>query len=205
MPGRRPERVRTKSTASISTRSPSTPWLNLPPAGPSSTSSNGWPWMVGPFGDDVGDEAAVVIGGEVHRPVDGGVDVDAMGPDVTGEADVEQVLERGPTDRRTERERQVPRRGRGAPPPLDRLRADGPELGDELVVRQVGALADLQLVEAVDPVMRVDLLVEGHARAEAGGRTPSPTPARRPTRARATRPCGRPTRCSPSAAPTRRG
>ena len=39
------EDVRTKSMASISTRSPSVPWLNLPPAGPSSTSSNGWPWM----------------------------------------------------------------------------------------------------------------------------------------------------------------
>ena len=34
VPGRRPERVRMKSRASISTRSPSTPWLNLPPAGP---------------------------------------------------------------------------------------------------------------------------------------------------------------------------
>ena len=66
-----------------------------------------------PLGDDVGDEATVVIGGEVHRPVDGGVDVDAMSPDVTGEADVEQVLERGPTDRRAERDRQVPQPGAG--------------------------------------------------------------------------------------------
>ena len=47
--------------------------------------------------------------------------------------------------------------------PFDRLRAHGAELGDELVVRQVLALADLQLVHAVDPVVRFDLLVERHA------------------------------------------
>ena len=40
----------------------------------------------GPFGDDVGDQAAVVVGGEVHRSVDGRVDVDPVGPDVTGES-----------------------------------------------------------------------------------------------------------------------
>src|SRR2546423_5354825 len=86
-----------------------------------------------PLGDDVTHEAAVVVGGEVHRAVDGRVDVDAMGPDVAGEADVEQVLERCPTDGRTERERQVPRGGRGAPPAPDGLRADSPELRNELV------------------------------------------------------------------------
>src|SRR5207245_3503320 len=59
-----------------------------------------------PLRDDVADEAAVVVGGEVHRPVDRRVDVDAMGPDVTGEADVEEVLEGCPTDGRTEGERQ---------------------------------------------------------------------------------------------------
>src|SRR5580704_10089410 len=46
-----------------------------------------------PLADDVGDEPAVVIGAEGHRPVDGLVDVDAMGPDISGEADVEEVLE----------------------------------------------------------------------------------------------------------------
>src|SRR5712691_11822780 len=102
-----------------------------------------------PLRDDVADEAAVVVGGEVHRPVGGRVDVDAMGPDVTGEADVEQVLERRPTDGRTEGERQVPSRGRGAPPAFDCSRAHGLELRDELVVRQVISLADLELVQAV--------------------------------------------------------
>ena len=58
---------------------------------------------VGPFGDDVGDEPAVVVGGELHRAADGRVDVDPMGPDVPGESDVEQVLERRPTDGRSER------------------------------------------------------------------------------------------------------
>src|SRR3954449_6061284 len=36
-------------------------------------------WLVvdvRPLGDDVGDESAVVIGGELHRPADGGVQVD---------------------------------------------------------------------------------------------------------------------------------
>ena len=50
--------------------------------------------------------------------------------------------------------------------PFDRLRADRRQLRDELVVRQVRALADLQLVDAVDPVVRVDLLVERHAAPE---------------------------------------
>ena len=46
-----------------------------------------------PLADDVGDETAVVIGGEVHRPVDSRVDIDAVRPDVAGEANVEEVLE----------------------------------------------------------------------------------------------------------------
>src|SRR4051794_4353513 len=53
----------------------------------------------GPFGDDVGHQASVVIGGEVHRPADGRVNVDAVGPHVTREADVEQVLHWRPSDR----------------------------------------------------------------------------------------------------------
>lgn len=77
----------------------------------------------GPFGDDVRDEPAVVFGAEGHRSVDGGVDVDAVSPHVAGEADVEQVLERRPTDGRTERERYVPCWGRGAPAALDRVGA----------------------------------------------------------------------------------
>ena len=97
----------------------------------------------GPFGDDVGDEAAVVVGAEVHRSVDGGVDVDAVSPDVAGKADVEQVFERCPTDGRPEREGQVPSWGRGAPAALDRLRAHGCELGDQFCVGQVVAFADL--------------------------------------------------------------
>ena len=92
-----------------------------------------------------------------------------MGPHVSGEADVEQVLERHPTDGRTERERQVLHRGWGTPPALDGLGAHGLEFCDEFGVRQMGAFADLQLVETVDPVVGVDLFVERHAAPELVG------------------------------------
>src|SRR2546421_13000800 len=49
---------------------------------------------VRPFGDDVGDEPAVMIGGGMHRPAAGGVQVGAMAPHVAREAAVEQGLER---------------------------------------------------------------------------------------------------------------
>src|SRR5271155_1181788 len=50
----------------------------------------------GPFGHDVGGEAAVVVGREVHGTVDCRVDVYPVGPDVPGEPDVEQVFEGSP-------------------------------------------------------------------------------------------------------------
>ena len=89
-----------------------------------------------------------------------------MAPHVTREADVEQVLQRHPPERRSERQRQVPHRRRRPPPALDRFRPDRVELLHDLVVREVFALADLQLVQAVDPVVGVDLLVERHAPAQ---------------------------------------
>jgi hypothetical protein len=46
------------------------------------------------------------------------------------------------------------------------LRSDDGELLDKFSVGQVGAVSDLQLVDAVDPVVRVDLLVERQASAE---------------------------------------
>ena len=79
----------------------------------------------GPLGDDVGDEATVVLGGEraSSRPV--AAQSRCGGPHVAGEADVEQVLERRPADRRPERDREVAHRRRRAPAALDRLRPDG--------------------------------------------------------------------------------
>ena len=163
VPGRRPERTCTNSMASISTRSPFVPWLNFPPAGPSSTSSNGWPWIVRPLSHDVGHQTTVVVGGEVH-PVPGrGTQVDAVGPHVAGEPDVEQVPETHPTDGRAERDRQVAHRRRRPPATGDGLRADGLQLDHDLVVGEVGTLADLELVHAVDPVVRIDLTVQRHA------------------------------------------
>src|SRR5580658_3602991 len=114
----------------------------------------------GPFDNDVGDQAAVVAWREVHRPAGRVTDVDAVTPDVAGEPHVEQVLKRLPADRRAERERQVPHRRRCAPPAPDRLRAYLLELADQLRVGEAGALADLLLVQAVDPMMRIDLLVQ---------------------------------------------
>ena len=48
----------------------------------------------GPLGDEVLHEAAVVVGVEVEAVSDRVGDVDAVHPDVTGEADVEEVRER---------------------------------------------------------------------------------------------------------------
>src|SRR5580692_9996528 len=120
----------------------------------------------GPFGNDVGDQAAVVAWREVHRPAGRLSDVDAVAPDVAGESYVEEVLKRLPANRRAERERQVPHRGRRVPPAPDRLRAYLLELADQLRVGEVGALADLQLVQAVYPMMRIDLLVQRQAPAQ---------------------------------------
>src|SRR5437667_12214752 len=46
-----------------------------------------------PLGDDVGDEATVMIRGEIHRAARRRADVDSVGPHVAREADVEEVLE----------------------------------------------------------------------------------------------------------------
>jgi len=116
-----------------------------------------------PLADDVGDEATVVIRGALHLAPRGHTDVDPVGPHVAREADVEEILERCPADGRTEREWQVPHREGGAPASLHRARTYGRELGHDLGVGEVRSLSDLQLVQAVDPVVRVDLLVERHA------------------------------------------
>src|ERR1700683_4465213 len=42
-----------------------------------------------PLGDNVGDEAPVVLWRQLHRPAGRAADVDAVTPDVTGEANVE--------------------------------------------------------------------------------------------------------------------
>jgi hypothetical protein len=108
-----------KSNVSISTCSPSTPRLTVD---------------VGPLGHDVGDKAAVVIGRELHRALDGRVDIDPVSPDIAREPDVQEVFEGRPSDRRPEGKRYVAGRRRGAPSPLDRVRAHRGDLCDDLVV-----------------------------------------------------------------------
>src|SRR5580658_2393776 len=124
------------------------------------------PVELGPFGDDVGDQPAVVVRLEVHRPARRVADVDPVAPHVAGEPHVEQVLQRPPANGRSERQRGEPHRRRGPPAALDRLRADSLQLPDELRAGQLLTLADLQLVQAVDPVMRVDLLVQRQSPAQ---------------------------------------
>src|SRR5580704_8423258 len=77
-----------------------------------------------PLGDNVGDKAPVVLRRQLHRPGGGAADVDAVTPDVTGEANVEEVLEGLPADGRTEGDRNVAHRERGTPAALHRFRSD---------------------------------------------------------------------------------
>src|SRR6266542_3085350 len=72
-----------------------------------------------PLTDDVGDEPSVVVGCDVHVAAGGLADVDAMSPQIAGEADVEEILEAHPADRRTERDREVPHRRWRPPTTLD--------------------------------------------------------------------------------------
>src|SRR6516225_8756376 len=62
---------------------------------------------VRPLSHDVGHETTVVVGGEVHPAPGRRAQVDAVGPHVAGEPDVEQVPETHPADGRPERDRQV--------------------------------------------------------------------------------------------------
>lgn len=125
----------------------------LSPGGPFEDEFEGLTVNGRPLPHDVGDQATVVIGREIHGAVDGGTDVDPVRPDVAGEPDIEEVFQGGPTDGRPKRDRQVPH-GRGrSPPALDCPRPDRSELFGDLLVGQVGALADLQFIHTVNPMM----------------------------------------------------
>ena len=93
------------------------PARNCPPAGPPSVEDEGLAVGARPFGDDVGDEPAVVVGIEVERLAGRPRQVDAVHPDVAGEADVEEVGDRLAPDRR----RKIEQRETG-----DRARQAGP-------------------------------------------------------------------------------
>jgi len=79
---------------------------------------NGLTVDVGPLGHDVGDKAAVVIGRELHRALDGRVDIDPVSPDIAREPDVQEVFEGRPSDRRREAKRYVAGRRRVRHRPL---------------------------------------------------------------------------------------
>ena len=87
----RPERMRQKSTASIVISSPPPPWVKVPPTGPVRWRVQGWPWQPAPLGRRVGDDATVVLAGELHRLAGGLGDVGPVHPGVAGEDDVDEV------------------------------------------------------------------------------------------------------------------
>ena len=78
-PGR-PATTRQKSAASITICSPLVPELQLPPAGPVSSSRYGLAVAAGPLGHDVGDDDAVVVGGEYQVLTGGPGEVQAVHP-----------------------------------------------------------------------------------------------------------------------------
>src|SRR5918995_2499443 len=55
---------------------------------------------LGPLGDDVGDDAPVVVGVDLEGTADGAVDVEAVHPPITRVDDVVQGTDAEPTERR---------------------------------------------------------------------------------------------------------
>ncbi len=127
-----------KVIASMSTRSPSVPWLNVAAGSAFEHEFEGYTVDRGPLPHDVGDEATVMVGGQLHRSIYRGADVDPVSPDVAGEPDVEKVFQRRPADGRPEGDRHVAHRRRRPPPPLHRPRSDGGHLLDDLLIGEVG-------------------------------------------------------------------
>jgi hypothetical protein len=115
----------------------------------------------GPFGEDVGDDASVVLGRELRVRAGRPGDVDAVHPDLAGEAHVEQVPQRLPADADTEpgadgqQRQRADRRGH---PAASRQRSRGvplPEIG-QLGSCPLRAAAELGFVQAVHPVLTAD-------------------------------------------------
>src|SRR5258706_9234249 len=115
-----------------------------------------------PFGDDVSYEPAVVLGGQMHVAADRVTNIDPVGPHIAGKADVEEVLQRRPTDGRPDGNLHVAGGQRCAPPPFDGSGSNDKELRHQLGVGQIRAFTDLHFVESVDPFVRIDLLVHGY-------------------------------------------
>ena len=84
-PSARPERIRQNSTASSVISSPPSPCVNAPPAGPVSVERERPAVAPRPLGDDVGDDAAVVLGGQHQLATGRAGDVDAVHPRVARE------------------------------------------------------------------------------------------------------------------------
>jgi hypothetical protein len=89
---------------------------------------------IGPLGHNVGDQAAIVSGRELHRALDCYVDIDPVSPDISREPDVQKVFEGRPSDRRSKREGNVTGRRRCAPPTFDCPWSHRGDLRDDLVI-----------------------------------------------------------------------
>jgi hypothetical protein len=89
---------------------------------------------IGPLGHNVGDNAAIVRGRELHRSADCHVDIDPVSPDISREPDVQKVFEGRPSDRRSKREGNVTGWRRRAPPTFDCPWSNRGNLRDDLVI-----------------------------------------------------------------------
>ena len=173
------------------------PRVKVPPADAFELEDERLVEIAGPFGDHVGDDAAVVLGGEFDLLAGRTRDVDAVHPHVTRVHHVHQVADGLLADRRAHVDDPQLADGPGdAATHLDRARRGCRVPVGDLVVGDARAVADLDLVDAVDPVVPADLLEQLLASGELADALAVATRSPRPRRAGAGRSPARPTgRC----------
>ena len=110
-----------------------------------------------PFGDDVGHDATVVVGGRLEGTVDSSAQVDTVHPHVAGKADVVEVADRLPKLRcKPEEGKGSDRRGYALPRPEGFGSDRAPQSG-KLGGSEMGSSPESRFVDAVDRVDAVDL------------------------------------------------
>src|SRR6476646_5872745 len=108
----------------------------------------------GPFGDDAGDNLAVVIGCENMRGTDGPYDVDPVHPRISGKDDIDEIAQRPDlfaiTDQLSDGHGAASHEPWHAAPAAHCLRSARGEAVDDLRGRRVGSFVDLQQSERID-------------------------------------------------------
>jgi hypothetical protein len=108
----------------------------------------------GPFGDDAGDNLAVVIGCENMRGTGGAHDVDPVHPRISGKDDIDEIAKRPDlfaiTDELSDGHGAASHEPWHAAPAAHCLRSARGEAVDDLRGRRVGSFVDLQLRERID-------------------------------------------------------